>query len=312
MEMGNDAVCLNRMQYLNKGARWHDSLWWSSQQVGLHQNVVPLHRQHVHNDVISEAWNGLAWKNTEPSKSQGEVYIKNLGGGGGGILWGGYMVQNSTMNISKHQKNRSTQQADSYLHILYLGLKSEAVFTTIKISSNLNSKSDLPTEGWYLFISIFVIWFVHAYSFLATQIIDNRPSLRFTMGLRSQQDFLELVLWLQQEIGVQTRHHDTQQPGANEKQDSHNFLPMSPSGSPSYPCHPLALLPTHVTLWLSFLPMSPSGSPSYPCHSLALPLSGEGTRQSRFTMMICRVILKWTLSERCPWQETTPLLVNLY
>ena len=268
MEMGRDAVCLNRMQYLNKGARWHDSLWWSSQQVGLHQNVVPLHWQHVHNDVISEAWNGLAWKNTEPSKSQSEVHIKNIGGGGGGgyFIWG-YMVHNSTMNISKHQKNRSTQQAHSYLHILYLGLKSETVFTMIQISSNLNSKSDLPTEGWYLFISVFVFWFVCAYLFLAIQIIDNTPSLRFTKGLGSQQDFLKLVLWLQQEIGVQTRHHDTQQPGANGKEDNHNFPPMSLSGSPSYPCHSLALLPTHATLWLSFLPMSLSGSPSYPCHS---------------------------------------------
>ena len=89
MEMGRDAVCLNRMQYLNKGARWHDSLWWSSQQVGLHQNVVPLHWQHVHNDVISEAWNGLAWKDTEPSKSQSEVHIKNIGGGGGGVFYVG-------------------------------------------------------------------------------------------------------------------------------------------------------------------------------------------------------------------------------
>ena len=91
-----------------------------------------------------------------------------------------------------------------------------------------------------------------------------------------------------------------------------SFLPMSLSGSPSYPCHSLALLPTHATLWLSFLPMSLSGSPSYPCHSLALPLSGEGTGQGRFTMIICWVILKWALSERWPWQETTPLSVNLY
>ena len=103
----------------------------------------------------------------------------------------------------------------------------------IQISSNLNSKSDLPTEGWYLFISVFVFWFVCVYLFLAIQIIDNTPSLRFTKGLGSQQDFLKLVLWLQQEIGVQTRHHDTQQPGANGKEDNHNFPPMPLSGSPS-------------------------------------------------------------------------------
>ena len=59
-----------------------------------------------------------------------------------------------------------------------------------------------------------------------------------------------------------------------------SFLPMSLSVTllPTHvtlwlfflPMSLLDILPTHATLWLSFLPMSLSGSPSYPCHSLAL------------------------------------------